>query len=64
MASMISFCACEKQTEKRTGTRTLVLTITVLAILAAVSGTTPLMAQSPSFPDFSSTTNLVFNGTA
>jgi uncharacterized repeat protein (TIGR01451 family) len=64
MASLVSCCACEKQKDKRTNTRTLVLTIAALAILAAIGGTTPLMAQSPSFPDFSSTTNLVFNGTA
>ena len=34
------------------------LTIALLAVLVAIVGTTPLLAQSPSFPDFSSTTNL------
>jgi uncharacterized repeat protein (TIGR01451 family) len=43
--------------------KTLVFTIAALAGLV-MAGSTPLLAQSPSFPDFSSTTNLVFNGTA
>jgi uncharacterized repeat protein (TIGR01451 family) len=43
--------------------KTLVLGIAALAGLV-MAGSTPLLAQSPSFPDFSSTTNLVFNGTA
>ena len=57
MAFHDSLCAREKS-ERRTSAKTLVLTIALLAGLVAIVGTTPLLAQSPSFPDFSSTTNL------
>ena len=64
MAFHDSLCAREKS-ERRTSAKTLVLTIALLAVLVAIVGTTPLLAQSPLIsPIFSSTTNLVFNGNA
>jgi uncharacterized repeat protein (TIGR01451 family) len=64
MAFYDLLCPREMKSERQMSTKTLVLTIALLAGLVAIGGTTPLLAQSPSFPDFSSTTNLVFNGTA
>ena len=64
MAFHDSLCASGMKCERQMSTKTLVLTIALLTGLVALGGTTPLLAQSPSFPDFSSTTNLVFNGTA
>ena len=44
--------------------KTLVFTIAALAGLAVICGTTPLLAQNPSFSSFTSTTNPVRNGSA
>jgi uncharacterized repeat protein (TIGR01451 family) len=63
MAFGVSFCAREKWSEKRMNTTTLVFSIVVLAGLAAMYGATPLLAQSPSYSDFSSISNLVLNPT-
>jgi uncharacterized repeat protein (TIGR01451 family) len=54
MAFGVSFCAREKGSEKRTNTKTLVFKMVVLAGLVAMCGTMPLLAQSPSYPNFSS----------
>ena len=54
MALGVSFCAREKGSEKRTNTKTLVFNMVVLAGLVAMCGTMPLLAQSPSYPNFSS----------
>jgi uncharacterized repeat protein (TIGR01451 family) len=61
MAFHVSLCAREKCSAKQMSTKTLVFTVTVLAGLAVVLGTTPVLAQSPSFPDFSSVANLTLN---
>ena len=57
MVSLGSFCACGK----RIRTKSVVLTI---AFILAVAAATPLLAQNPSFSDFSSTANLQLNGSA
>jgi uncharacterized repeat protein (TIGR01451 family) len=64
MAFGVSFCAREKWSEKPTNTKTLVFNIVVLAGLVAMCATTPLLAQSPGFTDFSSATNLTPLGNA
>jgi len=56
MAFLGSCCVCEK----RSSTTTLVL----LVALLVVAGTTPLLAQNPSFSDFNSATNLQLNPSA
>ncbi len=61
MAFQVSLCVCEKCSEKRMSTKTLVFTVTVLAGLAVILGTTPVLAQSPTYPDFSSVANLTLN---
>jgi uncharacterized repeat protein (TIGR01451 family) len=58
------FCARKNCSEKRADPKTLAFTMVVLAGLVAMCGTTPLLAQSPSFSDFSSTANLTLNGSA
>ena len=55
MAFVGSCCACAR----KMSTKSIVLAITVLFVVAA-----PLMAQNPSFSDFSSTANLQLNGSA
>jgi len=50
--------------EKLRSAATLALSIAVLACLVAIFATTPALAQSPSFPDFSSNANLTTNGNA
>ncbi len=60
----VSFHARKKRSDNRRNAQTLVFQIAVLTCLVAMLGTTPLLAQSPSFPNFSSTTNLVLNGNA
>jgi uncharacterized repeat protein (TIGR01451 family) len=65
MVFRISSCAREKcSSEKCMNTRTRVFSIVVLAGLAAMCGAMPLLAQSPSFSDFSSTAQLTLNGSA
>jgi len=64
MAIDISSCVRVHLSEKRTSAKTLAFTMVALAGLLVTLAATPLLAQSPSFPDFSSTTNLVLNGTA
>src|SRR5207249_8224832 len=61
MAFHVSLCAREKCGAKQMSTKTLVFTVTVLAGLALVLGTTPVLAQSPTYPDFSSVANLTLN---
>jgi len=61
MEFQVSLCAREPRSEKRMSTKTLAFTVTVLAGLAVVLGTTPALAQSPSYPDFSSVANLTLN---
>jgi len=58
------FCARKNCSEKRADAKTLAFTMVVLAGLVAICGTTPLLAQSPSFSDFSSTAQLTLNGSA
>ncbi|PYX41289.1 MAG: hypothetical protein DMG81_04110, partial [Acidobacteria bacterium] len=50
--------------EKLRNATTLASSIAVLACLLAIFATTPALAQSPSFPDFSSNANLTTNGNA
>ena len=57
MACPGSFCA----RERTRSTKSIVL---VIAIILVVAGATPLLAQNPSFSDFSSTANLQLNGSA
>ena len=57
-------CPREMKSERQMSAKTLVLSIALLAGLVAMGGTTPLLAQSPSFPDFSSTANLTLNPSA
>lgn len=64
MAFARSLCAREMWRENSLNTKTLVFNIVVLAGFVAMCGTTSLLAQSPSFSDFSSipNPNLVLNG--
>jgi uncharacterized repeat protein (TIGR01451 family) len=55
-------CAREKHSKENCmNTKARVFTIVVLAGLAAMYVATPLLAQSPSYPDFSSVSGLVVN---
>jgi uncharacterized repeat protein (TIGR01451 family) len=61
----VSFCARRVCGGKsRNIMKTLGFTFTVFVCMLALAGSTPLLAQSPSFPDFSSNANLTTNGTA
>jgi uncharacterized repeat protein (TIGR01451 family) len=58
------FSARAQRGAQRIGRQTLVFQIVALAAIVALCGTTPLLAQSPGFTNFSSAANLTLNGNA
>jgi uncharacterized repeat protein (TIGR01451 family) len=57
----LSFTVRKRRPEAHRNTKALAFLALTLAWMVAICGTTPLLAQSPSFPDFSSVDNLIFN---
>jgi uncharacterized repeat protein (TIGR01451 family) len=55
------FTVRKRRPEAHRNTKALAFLALTLAWMVTICGTTPLLAQSPSFPDFSSVDNLVLN---